>query len=30
MLAKGDICNNSHPLLVRIHSECLIGDVFGS
>ena len=30
LLTKGDIQNNSQPLLVRIHSECLTGDVFGS
>jgi 3,4-dihydroxy 2-butanone 4-phosphate synthase/GTP cyclohydrolase II len=28
-LVKGDI-SNSEPVLVRIHSECLTGDVFGS
>ncbi len=26
---KGDICQND-PVLVRVHSECLTGDVFGS
>lgn len=28
-LVKGDIVNGS-PVLVRVHSECLTGDVFGS
>lgn len=28
-LVKGDI-NNDEPVLVRVHSECLTGDVFGS
>ena len=28
-LIKGDIDHNS-PVLVRVHSECLTGDVFGS
>lgn len=28
-LIKGDI-NNSHDILVRVHSECLTGDVFHS
>ena len=28
-LAKGDI-SNDEPVLVRVHSECLTGDVFGS
>ncbi|NQV03390.1 MAG: bifunctional 3,4-dihydroxy-2-butanone-4-phosphate synthase/GTP cyclohydrolase II [Bacteroidia bacterium] len=28
-LVKGDI-TNGHPVLVRVHSECLTGDVFGS
>lgn len=28
-LIKGDICNGK-PVLVRVHSECLTGDVFGS
>lgn len=28
-LVKGDIINGS-PVLVRVHSECLTGDVFGS
>ncbi len=30
LLYKGDIDNHDEPLLVRIHSECLTGDVFGS
>ncbi len=29
-LILGDICNNGDPVLVRVHSECLTGDVFGS
>ncbi len=31
-LVKGDIsqCNRDEPVLVRVHSECLTGDVFGS
>ncbi|MCV5063583.1 GTP cyclohydrolase II, partial [Escherichia coli] len=28
-LVKGDI-STSEPVLVRVHSECLTGDVFGS
>jgi 3,4-dihydroxy 2-butanone 4-phosphate synthase/GTP cyclohydrolase II len=28
-LVKGEI-NNGEPMLVRVHSECLTGDVFGS
>ncbi|MFC9557491.1 bifunctional 3,4-dihydroxy-2-butanone-4-phosphate synthase/GTP cyclohydrolase II [Rhodococcus sp. NPDC056960] len=28
-LVKGDVCG-SEPVLVRVHSECLTGDVFGS
>lgn len=28
-LVKGDVVNDS-PVLVRVHSECLTGDVFGS
>ncbi|SHI67315.1 3,4-dihydroxy 2-butanone 4-phosphate synthase / GTP cyclohydrolase II [Geosporobacter subterraneus DSM 17957] len=28
-LVKGDV-SNGEPLLVRVHSECLTGDVFGS
>ena len=30
VLAKGDLTNPAKPLLVRLHSECLTGDVFGS
>jgi 3,4-dihydroxy 2-butanone 4-phosphate synthase/GTP cyclohydrolase II len=29
-LVQGDIENGSEPVLVRMHSHCLIGDVFGS
>ena len=29
-LIKGDIKNSDEPLLVRVHSECLTGDVFHS
>src|SRR5262249_7059218 len=29
-LAKGDIGNSNEPVLVRMHSHCLVGDVFGS
>ena len=29
-LVKGDIVNGDTPVLVRVHSECLTGDVFGS
>jgi 3,4-dihydroxy 2-butanone 4-phosphate synthase/GTP cyclohydrolase II len=29
-LVKGDISESSEPVLVRMHSHCLIGDVFGS
>lgn len=29
-LVKGDIINGEEPVLVRVHSECLTGDVFGS
>ncbi|AZR72953.1 bifunctional 3,4-dihydroxy-2-butanone 4-phosphate synthase/GTP cyclohydrolase II [Anoxybacter fermentans] len=29
-LVKGDVANTSEPVLVRVHSECLTGDVFGS
>lgn len=29
-ISKGDMCNSSEPLLLRLHSECLTGDVFGS
>lgn len=30
LLAKGEIQHTAEPLLLRIHSECLTGDVFGS
>lgn len=30
LLSKGDIRNAQEPLLLRIHSECLTGDIFGS
>ncbi|MFV0497315.1 MAG: GTP cyclohydrolase II [Candidatus Fimivivens sp.] len=30
LLSKGDLKENKRPLLVRIHSECLTGDVLGS
>lgn len=29
-LVKGDINSNGGPVLVRVHSQCLTGDVFGS
>jgi len=29
-LVKGDVSNDDEPVLVRVHSECLTGDVFGS
>src|SRR6266480_2663207 len=29
-LVKGDISDCSEPVLVRMHSHCLVGDVFGS
>lgn len=29
-LVKGDVANNEEPVLVRVHSECLTGDAFGS
>lgn len=29
-LSKGDIVDQENPCLVRVHSECLTGDVFGS
>jgi 3,4-dihydroxy 2-butanone 4-phosphate synthase/GTP cyclohydrolase II len=29
-LVKGDIGTGDEPILVRVHSECLTGDVFGS
>ena len=28
-LVKGDVENATHPVLVRMHSHCLAGDVFG-
>lgn len=30
LLAKGEFQHTTEPLLLRIHSECLTGDVFGS
>ncbi|MGK0550880.1 GTP cyclohydrolase II [Enterococcus faecalis] len=30
LLTKGDIQNSQSPTLVRVHSECLTGDIFGS
>lgn len=30
LLSKGNIKENEEPLLVRLHSECLTGDIFGS
>lgn len=30
LLSKGDIRHSKQPILVRIHSECLTGDIFGS
>ncbi|NQV18478.1 MAG: bifunctional 3,4-dihydroxy-2-butanone-4-phosphate synthase/GTP cyclohydrolase II [Armatimonadetes bacterium] len=30
VLIKGDISNNEESILVRIHSECITGDLFGS
>ncbi|MED3088052.1 bifunctional 3,4-dihydroxy-2-butanone-4-phosphate synthase/GTP cyclohydrolase II [Bacillus toyonensis] len=30
VLVKGDISSLCEPVLVRVHSECLTGDVFGS
>lgn len=30
LLSKGEIRDLKEPLLVRIHSECLTGDIFGS
>ena len=30
LLTKGDIQNGQSPTLVRVHSECLTGDVFGA
>jgi 3,4-dihydroxy 2-butanone 4-phosphate synthase / GTP cyclohydrolase II len=29
-LVRGDIENSSEPVLVRMHSHCVLGDVFGS
>ncbi|MDY0395975.1 GTP cyclohydrolase II [Virgibacillus halophilus] len=29
-ISKGDMENKQNPLLLRLHSECLTGDVFGS
>jgi len=29
-VVKGDVANAAKPVLVRVHSECLTGDVFGS
>ncbi|MDD2420855.1 MAG: bifunctional 3,4-dihydroxy-2-butanone-4-phosphate synthase/GTP cyclohydrolase II [Heliobacteriaceae bacterium] len=29
-IVKGDISDANEPVLVRVHSECLTGDVFGS
>ncbi len=29
-LVKGELVNGDEPILVRVHSECLTGDVFGS
>jgi 3,4-dihydroxy 2-butanone 4-phosphate synthase/GTP cyclohydrolase II len=29
-LVKGDVCTGDVPVLVRVHSHCLTGDVFGS
>jgi 3,4-dihydroxy 2-butanone 4-phosphate synthase/GTP cyclohydrolase II len=29
-LVKGEICGGDEPVLVRVHSECFTGDVFGS
>ncbi len=30
LLSKGTILNAEYPVLIRVHSECLTGDVFGS
>ncbi|MBL1230176.1 GTP cyclohydrolase II [Enterococcus sp. BWB1-3] len=30
VLSKGDIRHTEEPLMVRLHSECLTGDIFGS
>src|SRR5271155_259201 len=29
-LVKGDVCTGDTPVLVRVHSHCLTGDVFGA
>ena len=29
-LVKGDVCTGDEPVLVRVHSHCLTGDVFGT
>jgi 3,4-dihydroxy 2-butanone 4-phosphate synthase/GTP cyclohydrolase II len=29
-LIKGDISSSDNPVLVRVHSQCLTGDIFGS
>jgi len=29
-LVRGDLCEGAEPALVRVHSHCLTGDVFGS
>lgn len=29
-ISMGEVCNQETPLLVRVHSECLTGDVFSS
>ena len=29
-LVKGDVCTGDVPVLVRVHSHCLTGDVFGA
>src|SRR5271169_80755 len=29
-LVKGDVCTGDVPVLVRVHSHCLTGDVFGT
>lgn len=30
LLSKGEIRQSKEPLLIRVHSECLTGDIFGS
>ncbi len=30
VLTKGNLSNKEEPVLVRIHSECITGDIFGS